>query len=75
VSDPYLLYLANKNIFKSDIITALVDYFEESTVEVYSPLPKLNINIKTLGVHHGYNVDNDKIRKDIIDRMKNCIQA
>jgi hypothetical protein len=32
-------------------------------------------NIKTLGVHHGYNVDNDKIRKDIIDRMKNCIQA
>ena len=30
-------------------------------------------NVKTLGVHHGYNVDNDKIWKDIIDRMKNCI--
>jgi hypothetical protein len=28
-----------------------------------------------LGVHHGYNVDNDKIWKDIIDRMKNCIQV
>jgi hypothetical protein len=32
-------------------------------------------NVKTLGVHHGYNVDNDKILKDIIDRMKNCIQV
>jgi hypothetical protein len=32
-------------------------------------------NVKTLGVHHGYNVDNDKIWKDIIDRMKNCIQV
>ena len=31
-------------------------------------------NVKTLGVHHGYNVDNDKIWKDIIDRMKNCVQ-
>jgi hypothetical protein len=28
-----------------------------------------------LGVHHGYNVDNDIIWKDIIDRMKNCIQV
>jgi hypothetical protein len=28
-----------------------------------------------LGVHHGYNVDNDKIWKDIIDRMKNCVQV
>jgi hypothetical protein len=27
-------------------------------------------NVKTLGVHHGYNVDNDKIWKDIIVRMK-----
>jgi hypothetical protein len=32
-------------------------------------------NVKTLGVHHGYNVDNEKIWKDIIDRMKNCIQV
>jgi hypothetical protein len=32
-------------------------------------------NVKTLGVHHGYNVHNDKIWKDIIDRMKNCIQV
>jgi hypothetical protein len=32
-------------------------------------------NVKTLGVHHGYNVDNDKIWKDIIDRMKNCMQV
>jgi hypothetical protein len=28
-----------------------------------------------LGVHHGYNVDNDNILKDIIDRMINCIQV
>ena len=32
-------------------------------------------NVKTLGVHHGYNVDNDKIWKDIIHRMKNCVQV
>jgi hypothetical protein len=31
-------------------------------------------NVKTMGVYHGYNVDNDKIWKDIIDRMKNCVQ-
>ena len=28
-----------------------------------------------MGVHHGYNVDNDQIWKDIIDRMKNCVQV
>ena len=27
-------------------------------------------NVKTVGVHHGYNVDNYQIWKDIIDRMK-----
>jgi len=32
-------------------------------------------NVKTLGVPHGYNVDNDQIWKDIIDRMKNCVQV
>ena len=31
-------------------------------------------NVKTVGVHHGYNIDNDKIWKDI-DRMKNCVQV
>ena len=36
---------------------------------------KYNIRIYSLGVHHGYNVDNDKIWKDIINRMKNCIQV
>ena len=30
---------------------------------------------KNFGVHHGYNIDNDKIWKDIIDRMKNCVQV
>jgi hypothetical protein len=30
---------------------------------------------KNFGVHHGYNVDNDKIWKDIIDRMENCMQV
>jgi hypothetical protein len=37
--------------------------------------PWIKENVKTLGVHHGYNVDNDKIWKDIINRMKNCIQV
>ena len=32
-------------------------------------------NVKTFGVHHSYNVDNDKIWKDIIDRMNNCLQV
>ena len=32
-------------------------------------------NVKTLRVHHSYNVDNDKIWKDIIDRMNNCLQV
>ena len=32
-------------------------------------------NVKTLEVHHGDNVDNDKIWKDIIDRMNKCIQV
>jgi len=41
------IYKTRYKYFKSGIITGLVDYFEESTVEVYSPLPKLNINIKT----------------------------
>ena len=32
-------------------------------------------NVKSLGILHGYNVDNDNIWKDIIDRMKNCVQV
>ena len=32
-------------------------------------------NVKPFGVYHGYNVDNDKIWKDIINRMKHCVQV
>jgi hypothetical protein len=41
----------------------------------FNKLSRIKENVKTLGVHHGYNVDNDKIWKDIIDRMKNCVQV
>ena len=41
----------------------------------FNKLSRIKENVKTLGVHHGYNVDNDKMWKDIIDRMKNCIQV
>ena len=39
----------------------------------FNKIPWIKENVKTLGVHHGYNVDNDNIWKDIIDRMKNCV--
>jgi hypothetical protein len=31
-------------------------------------------NVKTLGIHHGYNIQNDEIWKSIIDKMKNCLE-
>jgi hypothetical protein len=30
-------------------------------------------NVKTLGIHHGYNIQNDEIWKSIIDQMKNVL--
>ena len=32
-------------------------------------------NVKTLGIHHGYNIQNDEIWKSIIDKMKNCVHV
>ena len=32
-------------------------------------------NIKTLGVFHGYNIDNDDIWKKIINKLKSCTQV
>ena len=32
-------------------------------------------NVKTLGIHHGYEIDNDKIWRDIIQKLKNCLQV
>ena len=32
-------------------------------------------NVKTLGIHHGYNIQNDEIWKSIIDQMKNCVHV
>ena len=26
-------------------------------------------HVKTLGIHHGYNIQNDEIRKSVIDKM------
>jgi hypothetical protein len=30
-------------------------------------------NVKTLGIQHGYNIQNDEIWKSIIDKLKNCV--
>ena len=32
-------------------------------------------NVKTLGIHHGYNIQNDEIWKSIIDKLKNCVHV
>jgi hypothetical protein len=32
-------------------------------------------NVKTLGIHHGYNIQNDEIWKSIVDKMKNCVHT
>ena len=32
-------------------------------------------NVKTLGIRHGYNIQNDEIWKSIIDKMKNCVHV
>jgi hypothetical protein len=31
--------------------------------------------VLTLGIHHGYNIQNDEIWKSIIDKMKNCVHV
>lgn len=31
--------------------------------------------MKTLGIWHGYNIDNDKLWKDKIEKIKNCLQV
>lgn len=32
-------------------------------------------NVKTLGIYHGYNIQNDEIWKSVIDKMKNCVHV
>ena len=32
-------------------------------------------NVKTLGIHHGYNIDDNEIWKIIIEKMKNCVHV
>jgi hypothetical protein len=32
-------------------------------------------NVKTLGIHHGYNIQNDEIWKSIIDKLNNCVHV
>ena len=32
-------------------------------------------SVKTLGIHHGYNIQNDEIWESIIDQMKNCVHV
>jgi hypothetical protein len=32
-------------------------------------------NVKTLSIHHGYNIQNDEIWKSIVHQMKNCVHV
>jgi hypothetical protein len=64
-----------KLILDPDAFSYFESISKDFSTERSSLLKWIKENVKTLGVHHGYNVDNDKIRKDIIDRMKNCIQV
>jgi hypothetical protein len=32
-------------------------------------------NVKTLGIHHGYNIQNEEIWKSIIDKMNNYVHV
>ena len=32
-------------------------------------------NVKTLGIHHGYVIQDDNIWKSIIEKMKSCIHV
>jgi hypothetical protein len=32
-------------------------------------------NVKTLGIHHGYDIQDDNIWKSIIETMKSCIHV
>jgi lipopolysaccharide export system protein LptA len=32
-------------------------------------------NVKTLGIHHDYNIQNDEIWKTIRDKMKKCVHV
>jgi hypothetical protein len=32
-------------------------------------------NVKTLSIHHGYNIQNDEIWKSIVGQMKNCVHV
>ena len=41
----------------------------------FSKIVSTKDNVKTLGIHHGYNIQNDEIWKSIIDQMKNCFHV
>ena len=41
----------------------------------FSKIVSTKDNVKTLGIHHGYNIQNYEIWKSIIDKMKNCVHV
>jgi hypothetical protein len=44
-------------------------------LETFTKIVWTKDNVKTLGIHHGYNIQNDDIWKSIIDEMKNCVHV
>jgi molybdopterin synthase catalytic subunit len=79
----YTIFHSINNVLPNFIISR-INYNKTKAISIgtarhrkpkFNKISWIKENVKTLGIHHGYNVDNDKIWKDIIDRMKNCIQV
>ena len=47
----------------------------KNKIPEFNEISWTNTNIKTLGIHHGYEIDNEAIWLDKINKIKNCIQA
>ena len=41
----------------------------------YDEIRRTDTNIKTLGIHHGYEIDNAAIWLEKINKINNCIQV
>jgi hypothetical protein len=70
--------LFNKNdesVKKSfDILTIYEKPLVQKSIMKRKKVCILN-RLKTLGIHHGYNIQNNEIWKSIIDKMKNCVHV
>ena len=47
----------------------------KNKIPEFNEISWTNTNIKTLGIHHGYEIDNEAIWLDKINKIKNCIQV